>query len=358
LTFEEPLFPQLNESTVLLLCDGFGGSSRSVEIRRLSSTKALDNTVSSPGHRVNVDDWVDGSFRARLVDVGSECAELYTTLLSRPEVISLGRFFVITIGYVTGDNYFFHLTEQDAVRKEVPFTDLTLAVRRSSDLLRAGLSLVPEDALTLRMNGSHWLFNPADGLASGSAIHVHDGEKSGVMSRFKCRSRSPWYRVPGVRVPDMLMSVFSSGGPRLVENRAGVVAANSVLTLSDRPGSRIDHEVLAASSLTSLAQLGAEVEGHVLGGGALKFEPFEAKRWALPSECVLSRDELKQIDVALRAGRLVEARDLADQYVLVRVLGLGVGELNALRLGLGKLRALRKHRRTNRAGTGDPQGET
>lgn len=88
-------------------------------------------------------------------------------------------------------------------------------------------------------------------------------------------------RFHGVRVPEMMMSMFSTSTPRLVANDAGFVAANSVFALTrSRPS--VNRLEVAASALTSLAQLSAEIEGHPLGGGALKFEPGEARKWLLP----------------------------------------------------------------------------
>lgn len=353
LTFDEPLFPDLNESTVLLLCDGFGGSTPVVGIHRLSSASALEATLSTPGQKVSADRWVEGTFRPRLTDLNSECADLYTKLLTRPEMVPLGTSFRVTIGYVTGDNAFFHLSEHEALGRGIPAKDLSLAVRRSSDLMGVGLALEMEDAAQLKAHGSHWLFRPPDGLAPGSAAYVKEGEKAGVADRFKCRSRGPWYQVPGVRVPNMIMSVFSNGAPRLVENRAQVVAANSVFTLYDRISDERNRAAVAAASVTTLAQLGAEIEGHILGGGALKFEPYEARRWALPSGLTLPDSDLARIDGALRSGGFSQAKDVADKSILLEGMGLTVSDLSTLRSGLDRLRTLRQHRRTNHAGARD-----
>lgn len=146
----------------------------------------------------------------------------------------------------------------------------------------------------------------------------------------------------------MFLTVFGHTGPRLVVNDARVVATNSVLVL--RLNERAPHaRVLAASACSSLAALSAEVEGHHLGGGALKFEPCEARRWLLPAGEPTPDHVLADIDAALRGGNMGKATDLADRIFLVHGLGLGGEQVSALRRTLHDLRQRRTKRRQSHA---------
>ncbi|MHB0885149.1 MAG: Eco57I restriction-modification methylase domain-containing protein [Bacillota bacterium] len=349
LTFDTPLFPALNEKTVLLLCSGFGRSTAQIAFHRYESLAAASVSLGEPDYSVHVEDWGAGSAKAGLLNLPVDIRRLYLDMTAHAKVSRLGELMDLTIGYVTGANDFFHLSRSEVERTGLAARDLRLAIRRSSDFGSVGLAIRSSDARELAASDSHWLFLPEGTLDPNSQRYTEDGERAGVHTRYKCRARKPWYLVPGVRTPEMMMSVFSTSAPRLVANEAGLVASNSVLVLTrGRPG--VDRLALAASSLTSLAQLSAEIEGHTLGGGALKFEPAEARNWLLPYRPGLgppaqpSREVLEDIDRLCRTQRY-EAQDLADKVFLRDGLGLKPSDTDALRDGIATLRALRHHRR-------------
>lgn len=342
LTFESPLFPHLSENTVLLLCDGLGASTPEIQLHRFRSAESLRLPLAAAEVRVPVGSWATGAVRTALFDLPPACRELYLELAMREEVRRLGGLMNVNIGYVTGDNDFFHLSSDAAHLRGLAPRDLRAAVRRGSDLNRVGFILSPSDISRITSHGAHWLFLPEEPLSAAAAAYVKEGEDRGVHRRYKCRVRSPWYRVPGVTVPDMLVSVFSSGTPRLVANRGGAVATNSVLALHRRNDMKeVDVLRLAASALTTLGQLSAEIEGHALGGGALKLEPFEAKLWALPYGVEVHTEELEKVDRLLRDGRLDEAVHWADTIFLQRGLNMKESDLEVLRDGVIRLRSLR-----------------
>ena len=84
---------------------------------------------------------------------------------------------------------------------------------------------------------------------------------------------------------------------------------------------------MAAAALTSLASLSAEVVGHPLGGGALKMEPAEARRWLLPVIGDVDEGELDHIDEALKQGDSAQAAVLADDLFLRCGLGLSRSDI-------------------------------
>ncbi len=346
LTFEEPLFPDLNEKTVLLLCDGYGGQSDTIGVAHLNGVQDLAAAQIQADSRISTDGMVDGTARVRLLDAPSDIRELYADLTDDIRVVHLGELARLTIGYVTGDNAFFHLSRAQAVECGLPESVLRVAVRKGSDFSGVGLGLDASDARRLAQEGEHLLFCPEPHDVRQEAViqYIRSGEAgAGASSRFKARTRSPWWLVPGVNVPDMFLTVFGHTAPRLVANDARVVATNSILVL--RLKADDDPHLLAAAACTSLAALSAEVEGHHLGGGALKFEPCEARRWLLPARVDVESGVLLQIDRALRGGDSERATALADVVFLEQGLGLTRQQVAAVQEAAWNLRNGRAKRR-------------
>jgi len=341
LMFESPLFPALNENTVLLLCDRFGSDTSSILVHHLQSVASLELPLGDTASLVAASDWATGLERTRLFDLSNECQDLYTELLLRSDVLRLGDMASVTIGYVSGDNDYFHLDVAGLQQNGIHSSDVRFAIRRGANLARAGLELSTADADQLSRRGNQWLFFPTEPLSPSAAAYVEHGERRGVPDRYKCRVRNPWYKVPGVRTPDMLLTLLSSNGPRLVVNETQAVVTNSILTVDSLSRVDQDRRRLAAAAMTSFSQLSAEIEGHALGGGALKLEPSEARQWSLPINSAVPEEALAQIDRCLREGQGEKATAVADAFFLVQGLGLDRHQLGLLRRELVHLRQLR-----------------
>jgi hypothetical protein len=218
---------------------------------------------------------------------------------------------------VTGANDFFHVTRDVQQQYGLPASDLARVVCRGSAFHGAV------------MTDADW----RGGLASGASAHLlkldsssprestrrylEYGESMGVSSRYKCRSRTPWYRVPNVYEADAFLTYMSGDRPRLVSNEAGLYAPNTlhVLRLGE---TAFTARALAIAWQSSIARLSCEIEGHAMGGGMLKLEPREASRVLIPME--IATDDIDslaiEIDTLLRSDRDDAARKLVDGLTL------------------------------------------
>ena len=184
-----------------------------------------------------------------------------------------------------------------------------------------------------------WLFHPRAGKPGAAARrHIAEGEREGVPAAYKCRVRKPWWRVPLVAEPDLILTYMNHDRPRLVGNEAGVHILNSVYGVSLRPHLReLGRALLPLAALNSVTLLGAEMVGRAYGGGLLKQEPREADTLPVPPPDALSalapQLEAMRAPVlaALGRGDAGRAVELVDEVVLSRPLGLGLGELQVLR---------------------------
>jgi hypothetical protein len=168
---------------------------------------------------------------------------------------------------------------------------------------------------------------------------------------YKCRVRSPWWRVPTVAAPDLFLTYMNHDTARIVANRARLRHLNSVHGVTLRADRReLGTDLLPIASLNTVTLLGAEIVGRSYGGGILKLEPKEADRLPVPSLTTVMAvaDDLRNMRPQL--AKLLRARDLlgavrqVDRIVLRKHLRLSVEQLKLLRAARAALFARRDAR--------------
>ncbi len=350
LSFEKKLFPKLSEDTVLFLADNKGNSFESIQLVDVPDIECLDHLVEPRGVVVDSDAVLNG--RSRLVEylLPLETRLLYTKLKNNPRVRRLGDFGSVGIGYVTGDNNFFHLNRDQVRAYDIPSQYLRECVRKSSQL--KGIRFCRSDFETLvDSGGANYLLDlneiTEDRIPKSIANYLAEGERLGVDKAFKCRVRRPWWKIPHIYECDGFLTYLGGTRVRLVVNEAHVVAPNSLhivrLIKSDRDLMR----TLALSWLSSLTALSIEIEGQNLGGGLIKMEPSEAARTLV----VVSEEDpltvshmVERADDLVRRGRWEEAQAMVDEVLLKNSINLSDEEVSMLRAGVSRLRKRRINR--------------
>lgn len=335
-TFRERLFPHLSQDTLLLLAEGKG--SRAPQFHLLDLAAPSDLEKLEPGRcqtqPIEAQELASGRTRAIEYLIPHNARALYQELSHSPLTTRLGALADVGIGYVTGNNLFFHLSPGQVAEWGIPPQYLKPAVRRARGL--KGLRFSERDwqeALSTGEAGYLLHISSNEDLPDGLRRYLAHGQSQGVHQAYKCRVREPWYSVPQVYPPDAFLTYMSGNYPRLVANDARAVAPNSlhVLRLRSTQGRAGN---LAGLWQTSLTRLSAEIEGHAMGGGMLKLEPGEAEKVVLaaPSLPPESLEALSQeLDSLVRAGRIEAAQNLADEVVLVQGLRLTRAEIGLLR---------------------------
>jgi len=343
--FRQKLFPHLNEDAFLLLAEGRGTECGWFSV---SSYENIDAALSGEDDERPVDLESVKSGRVRLLHylLSSRVRGLYRYLREQNCVRRLGDVSDVGIGYVTGANDFFHVSQEEVARNRVSSKYLRPAVGSLSK--QAGLIFRRSDWEIGRREGkkSYLLALPPvreQLLPAGIRSHLDHGRASQIHLRFKCRVRDPWYSVPHVRKADAFLSYMSGGRPKLVLNPTGLVAPNTLHLVQFVERKYV--KSVPAGWCSSLTSLSCEIEGHALGGGMLKLEPTEAERLlvALPKPADISR-LLERTDSYLREARAEEARDLIDRHVLRARLGLSATECAMLADSAGFLETWRLHR--------------
>lgn len=276
------LFPRLSEDCWLLHATGRGAATDRVKLTKLD---AFTESSEPPpeGESIHRDDLARWTGRLRPFLVPPAARDLYLATARAAETNRLGRVARVGIGYVTGDNDFFHLRPSRARAAGIPDQFLKPTVRSGRTLRGEAITAEHVRAWLRRDDPALLLHLPRHGgtLPTEVIRYLTSPAAERARAGYKCRMRDPWYAVPDVHSPDAFLSYMSGQGPALVANRAGCVCTNTVHAVSlngamtfDELRRRWDHP---------LTRLSCELEGHPLGGGMLKLEPREAARILLPA---------------------------------------------------------------------------
>ncbi len=191
----------------------------------------------------------------------------------------------LCVATVTGANTFFSVDDGLLAQYDLATWALPLLPRIRH---AAGLTFGKDDHDDLATAGCpRWLLtfaadlpSPADSPAPRG--YLRRGEELGLPDRYKCRIRTPWYRVPVVRPGTLLLSKRSHRYPRLVVNAAEAVTTDTIYQgtmLGPAQGREAD---LVAGFHNSATLLTAEIEGRSFGGGVLELVPTETGRLSVP----------------------------------------------------------------------------
>lgn len=301
------------------------------------SPQILDTLALTSGRERLLEYWIPHTAR-----------ELYQSLCNSPQTFRLGEIADIGIGYVTGNNLFFHLSPEQVEQWHIPPAFLKPAVRRGRAF--RGLRFTQSDwKVAVRKGEAGYLLHisPEAVLPVEVKRYLQHGEAAGVHKAYKCRARKPWYTVPHIYQPDAFLTYMSGETPRLVANEVGVVAPNSLHILRLHSNTKTSVKAIAVLWHTSLTRLSAEIEGHAMGGGMLKIEPGEAEKIVLP-KLNAGTEKLEALadvlDDLIKKGQAKQAQNLADQLILHEGLGLAEKEVVALSRASQYLR-LRRQRK-------------
>jgi len=150
------------------------------------------------------------------------------------------------------------------------------------------------------------------------AEYIALGVAQSLPQRYKCRIRSPWYRVPFIRPGRLMLSKRSHLFPRMVVNDVGVVTTDTIYRGSMLGFFEGRESDLVASFHNSLTLLSAEMEGRSFGGGVLELVPSEVGRLLIPLPQEFGA-ELERLDSLARSTTRDVANALVDETDLLLV---------------------------------------
>ncbi len=330
---KERLFPEILQQAIVLFADGYGETTDTVHFDAYQTTQDFADDTPIIRKRLTLAAIVNGGrpfLMALLPDTLVELLSTRMASLTSPVPASC----VFNIGYVTGNKQFFHPDTATIAAFDLPASSLRNALTSSRGMGGVGIrtSAIPNDRLQK-------LFYPDTLHAMEEAQYIKQGEQDGVHLGYKCSRRTPWYKVPDVRVPDVILSTFGET-PVLVWNDGELVASNSLLVGFIQPGHTV--EQFMAAWYTSLTLLSCELNIHSLGGGVLVLIPGEVATMRVPTLGCLPTQHLEEVDKALRQSTRSGLYEIGDAPILRNTMLLTSNEVDMIRDGISILADWRK----------------
>ena len=344
--FERRQFADALENVVLLLAQGTGGCD-AFSLYYVHDGEDLLRIQPFDEYAVKLSD--KGKWTDLMLSIRER--QVFKAVLA-DHFVGLDEYGSPELGTVTGANSFFTLSEETRREYGLVADRHVVPICPPGTRHLRGLSFTKRDWEDLRDAGEGvWILYPdADDRSTPLRRYMAVGEALGVPDAYKCRVRSPWWRPPLVRKPDLFFTYMSHRYPRLIANTAGVNFVNSMHGVRLRTPTKELKHALPLLAMNSVTMLGAELFGRSYGGGILKMEPSEAARLPLPKPAHLSAawdrltGERSKLDQALRAGDWTSVVARVDDVLLRGVVNLSQDELDVISSALNTLRKRRLNR--------------
>lgn len=280
---------------------------------------------------------VAGKWTRALLDL--ETRDLFDELEAHSDVHRFDDIARVDVGIVTGANKFFLVSDE---------TVETYGLAKYAHPMFGRSEHCPGVIYDERQHAANaekgsptnflWFDDAPASMRSGPKRYIESGEREMLHTRFKCRIRAPWFKVPSVYATEVGMLKRSHDTPRLILNRVGAYTTDTAYRIRTRD---VAGERLVGCFLNPMTALSAELEGRHYGGGVLELIPSEIQRLLIP----LPKDadiDLDALDASIRNRPTHETLEKQGKLIL-GALGISkASQLSALE-GWRKLRD-RRHR--------------
>jgi len=324
--YRRRLFPKAIEATVVVLGSGWRGLNNEHSRQRHPRGKRVSKPVQNKftiSHGVSPE-----RDRHFVVFQGGSSQELPTavnSIFSSGRVTTLGDLASVKIGVVTGAKHFFVLSRSEIARRQIPKSNLLPIVCRATYI--RSLEFVADDYRSIHSSDLPCSLLAINSNRLPNSLKTYLECEDGVRASraYKCASRTPWYCIRHLEVPDAFIPCFHYVQPRLVLNRAGVLCTNTIHRINWRHKIPVWRQrMISLSLLTSFSALIAESNGRYFGDGVLKLEPSDVSSLPVVLPDLDRRtvnSYFRKASSAIAESNWSSATDLANEAVLR--IGLG-----------------------------------
>lgn len=157
--------------------------------------------------------------------------------------------------------------------------------------------------------------------------YIEIGEEQSLHTRYKCRIRKPWYKVPSVYETNLAMLKRCHNFPRLIFNKLQAYTTDTAYRIT----SQVDPETFAYCFINPITAIYAELEGRSYGGGVLELVPSEIAKLYIPINTKMSSHDIEVLNVNIKSGLLSPIDIMSDNgYKVLEPLGFTKDEIDAL----------------------------
>lgn len=343
ITFSELLFDDAQQEVVLLLAErNTKARKRGMRVIEAKNSNSLLTLSPKKMTAMPLKRKLPDAMKWQAYYLDDRALGLITELEDNPNVRISSSLFDVNVGVVSGQNSFFVIDDDTANAYGIANSCVPI-ISRSFQL--DGLSFTNADfERQLSMQRKVLLFLPEGELNGHEAKYIEIGEERGVSGNYKCRIRTPWYKVPTSWKPEAFFYRQVGAYPRIVINEKMAHTTDTLHKIRFSEG--VNGKSVAVAFNNSLTFAVSELMGRSYGGGVLTFEPSEARALPIPFIDSIEYD-FEKADALIREGKADQLIDYVDDLLLIRGLGLSHSDVSLLReswLTLRNRRLIRKKR--------------
>lgn len=280
-SFQELVFPKIQQEVVLLLCERNDSKEHNIEhieLRNAEDLKDFDFAkLKCPSKRIDFksNKWTFYFLEQKEIDFLENIAQ-------KNNIPQLGNYAKVEVGITTGANDFFtvplsvvneydlHNFARPMVGRSVQVNSVVLKqtdweVNKAANV-KAHLLVFPEKSKLAKENGA--------------LRYIKYGESIGINKGYKTRIRDDWFVIPSIKASDALFIRRNNLYPRLIINESRAFTTDTMHRVYVKENTNID--ALVGSYYNSLTLAFTEVSGRSHGGGVLELMPNEAENILLP----------------------------------------------------------------------------
>lgn len=285
-------------------------------------------------------DYVDGDFlKAKWTHalLTQEERQTYLEICCSHNVYDFSQLATADVGIVTGANKFFLVSDSVVERYHMEAVAYPM-FGRSGHCPGIIYDRVQHEENAKKGLPTNFLYfsNAEDRKTYKEYLDI--GEQKKFPDRYKCKIRSPWYKVPSVYASPISMLKRSNGMPRLILNRLNAYTTDTAYRILPMKG--IDAETLVVCFLNSLTALSAELEGRHYGGGVLELVPSEIDRLKVPYVPIQSID-ICELNNFVKQHSMDEILRQQDEFIFP-ALGVGADKVKILQSALTRIKDRRQ----------------
>lgn len=336
---EDIWFEDTLQGAMLLLAEKKTDMAKEAELG-IIRTVGKEFTMGDPVSFFNGAEYLPSSFFTRkwtYALLTKKEAEAFNRIKESAAIYLFHQLADVDVGIVTGANKFFLVPDETV--KQYRLADVAHPMFGRSEHCR-GIIYDAEQHQKNAENGypTNFIYFESEEIGRAHQDYLAVGENEGIPSRYKCRIRTPWYKVPSVYSSRVNMLKRSNGMPRLILNEIEAYNTDTAYRISPKDG--VHAESLVYCFINSITALSAELEGRFYGGGVLELVPSEIER--LLTVYVGDEWDIQKLNKDIKTMSKDDLLVQQDLTVFSRISDVRIEDVEMLHTALMRLQARRQ----------------
>lgn len=252
--------------------------------------------------------------------------ELIDEICKKKTVYKFSDIASVDVGIVTGANSFFLINNETVENNKL--NDYVYPMFGRSDHCKGIIYDKKQHRENEKLNyPTNFVYLDDDFKNYSKSVqqYILSGEEQELHTRYKCRIRTPWYKVPSVYSTKIGMLKRSHDTPRLIFNKLEAFTTDTAYRVGS---SKVNAEKFVYCFINPLTAIFAELQGRYYGGGVLEMVPSEIEKLMIPIPNTVEVN-LRELDNDIRTLSMEEVLVKQGRKVLGAV-GVSNDEVQAL----------------------------